>query len=106
MKKVMIICAAGMSSSLIAKKATEHFTAIGVEIELEATHASLGVATIEEDKFDMYLCSPQTKIYYKTLKQVADKVGKPIKIIPPQAYIPIPLGIEKLAKLVTDTLDM
>jgi len=106
MKKVLIICAAGMSSSLIAKKTTEHFAANGIEIELDATHASQGVATIQQDNFDMYLCSPQTKMYYNTLKEAADKIGKPLENIPPQAYIPIPLGIEKLAKLVTDTLGM
>ena len=104
MKKVLIICAAGMSSSLIAKKTTEYFAANGIEIELDATHASQGVATIQKDEFDMYLCSPQTKMYYNTLKEAADKIGKPLENIPPQAYIPIPMGIEKLAKLVTDTL--
>jgi len=104
MKKVLIICAAGMSSSLIAKKTTEYFKARGIEIELDATHASQGVEAIKKADCEMYLCSPQTKMYYATLKGAADKIGKPLENIPPQAYIPIPMGIEKLAKLVTDTL--
>ena len=104
MKKVLIICAAGMSSSLIAKKTTDHFEANGIKIELDATHASQGVTTIQKDQFDMYLCSPQTKMYYGKLKEAADKIGKPLENIPPQAYIPIPMGIEKLAKLVVDTI--
>ena len=106
MKKVLIICAAGMSSSLIAKKTTEYFASQGKEIEIDSTHASQGVSSIKQDTFDMYLVSPQTKMYYKALKEAADKFGKPLENIPPQAYIPIPMGIEKLAKLVADTLGM
>jgi len=106
MKKVLIICAAGMSSSLIARKTTEYFASNGIEIELDATHASQGVTTIQKGGWDMYLCSPQTKMYYSTLKEAADKVGAPLENIPPQAYIPIPMGIEKLAKLVQETLGM
>lgn len=104
MKKVLIFCAAGMSSSLIAQQTTEYFAANGIGIEVEATHASRGPSTIRKDKFDMYLCSPQTKMYYRTLKEAAAKKGKLVENIPLQAYIPMPQGIEQLAKLVTDTL--
>lgn len=36
---------------------------------------------------------PQTKMHFKQLEE--EKVGKPVVQIPPQAYIPIPMGIEK-----------
>ena len=34
----------------------------------------------------------------------AAKTGKPIVQIPPQAYVPIPMGIEKMAKLVKENI--
>jgi len=106
MKKVLIICAAGMSSSVIARKGTEYLKGKGHDVEIDSTFATSGVSTIQKDEFDMYLVSPQTKMYYAALKVAADAVGKPIVNIPPQAYIPIPMGIEKLGKLVEDTLGL
>jgi len=104
MKKVLIICAAGMSSSLIAKKGTQYLQDNGHAIDIDAIHASDGVSSIQKDQFDLYLISPQTKMYYKNLKAAADKTGKPCENIPPQAYVPIPMGTEKLAKLILDVI--
>ncbi|MGX7358827.1 PTS cellobiose transporter subunit IIB [Dolosigranulum pigrum] len=104
MKKALIICAAGMSSSLIAKKTTKYFEEQGMDIELDAISTSQGNKTIEKDEFDLYLVSPQAKMYFDSLKKVADKKDKPIINIPPQAYVPIPMGIEKMAKLVEDNI--
>ena len=91
MAKALIICAAGMSSSLMAKKTTEFLKATGEDVEVDA-------------KFDLYLISPQTKMYYKQFEDAAAKVGKPIVQIPPQAYIPIPMGIEKMANLIKENI--
>ncbi|AYW45893.1 PTS cellobiose transporter subunit IIB [Tetragenococcus koreensis] len=104
MKKALIICAGGMSSSVIAKRTTELFTEQGKEIELDATSATQGATTIEKDKYDLYLVSPQTKMYFDNLKKAADKVNKPIVNIPPQAYVPIPMGIKKLAGVVEENI--
>ncbi len=34
-------------------------------------------------------------MHFKQFEEAGKKVGKPIVQIPPQAYIPIPMGIEK-----------
>ncbi|WP_067838988.1 PTS cellobiose transporter subunit IIB [Amphibacillus sediminis] len=104
MKKALIICAGGMSSSVIAKKTTEYFAGKGVEIELDATSASQGASTIAQDQYDLYLVSPQTKMYFANLEKAAVKQNKPIVNIPPQAYVPIPMGIEKLAKVIEENI--
>lgn len=104
MKKALIICAGGMSSSVIAKKTTELLKKNGWEIELDATSATSGAKIIEKNQFDLYLVSPQTKMYYDSLKKSADKQNKPIVNIPPQAYVPIPMGIEKMTKLVKENI--
>lgn len=104
MENALIICAAGMSSSLVAKKASEYFEKNGKAIHVDATTISKAPDIIDQDKYDLYLISPQAKMTFDTMKQRADAVGKPITNIPPQAYVPIPMGIEKLAKLIEENL--
>lgn len=104
MRKVLIICAGGMSSSLLAKKVTDYFKEKNHDILVDATGANDGGKKIESSDFELFLVSPQTKMYYKRLKDAGDRVGKPVANIPPQAYIPIPMGIEKLANLILEEL--
>ena len=104
MAKVLIICAAGMSSSLMAKKTTEFLKGKGQDIEVDAISATEGVKAIAASEFDLYLVSPQTKMYFKQFEEAGAKVGKPVVQIPPQAYIPIPMGIEKMATLVKENI--
>ena len=104
MKKALIICAAGMSSSLMAKKTTEFLKSKGLEIEVDAISATEGSKAIADGAFDLYLVSPQTKMFYKQFEEAAAKVGKAIAQIPPQAYIPIPMGIEKMAALIEENI--
>ena len=104
MKKVLIICAAGMSSSVMAKKTTEFFKSKGLDIVLDAVSATEGTKMIETSDFDLFLISPQTRMYFAKFEEAGKKVGKPVVNIPPQAYIPVPMGIQKMAKLIVDTL--
>lgn len=106
MKRVLIICAAGMSSSLIAKKATHYFEGVGKEIEVEAIHVASGVEQIMADEFDLYLVSPQTKMHVDKLKEATLKKDKPLGQIPQEAYIPIPAGIGKLAAMIEQMLGL
>ena len=43
-------------------------------------------------------------MYFKQFEEAGNKVGKPVVQIPPQAYIPIPMGIEKMATLIVDNI--
>jgi cellobiose PTS system EIIB component len=104
MRKALIICAGGMSSSLLAKKVTELLKEKGHDILVDATGATDGGKKIESSDFELFLVSPQTKMYYKRLKEAGDRAGKPVVNIPPQAYVPIPMGIEKLANVILQEL--
>ena len=104
MPKALIICAGGMSSSLIAKKTATLLNEQGFAIEMNAVGVPEGGKKIANAEYDLYLISPQTKMHYKQFEEAAKKVNKPIVQIPPQAYIPIPMGIEKMAQLVKDNL--
>lgn len=104
MKKALIICAAGMSSSLMAKKVTEYFAAKGVEIELDAVSATEGNKMIKDSDFSLFLISPQTMMHLAQFKKLGDEVGKPVVSIPFPSYIPIPSGIEQLAALIESNI--
>lgn len=104
MVKVLIICAGGMSSSLIAKKTTELLKSKGHDIEVDATGCIEGPKRIADGSFDLYLVSPQTKMYYQKFSEAAERSNRKIAQIPPQAYVPIPMGIEKMAALVLEQL--
>ncbi|MDH2926227.1 PTS cellobiose transporter subunit IIB [Lonepinella koalarum] len=104
MKKALIICAAGMSSSLMAKKTTDFLKSKEHDISIDAVSATEGQKAIESGAFDLYLISPQTKMYLAKFTELGQKVGKPVESIPPQAYVPIPMGVEKLANLVLEKI--
>lgn len=102
MVQVLIMCAGGMSSSLVAKKVTEHFAAAGKDIHVEARGVSK--APIEAGNHALYLISPQVRMYYQPFSELANQLGRKIAQIPPQAYVPIPMGTEKLAQLIEENL--
>lgn len=104
MSKALIICAAGMSSSLMAKKTTEYLQGEGHDITIEAIGATEGNKVIESAAYDVYLISPQTRMYFKQFEETGKKADRPVVQIPPQAYIPISTGIQALAKVVLDNL--
>ncbi|KRN77333.1 PTS cellobiose transporter subunit IIB [Weissella minor] len=100
MTKGMIICVSGMSSSMMAKKVTDYFKEQGKDIEIDAMTASMGDDEIRTGDEDIFLISPQTKMYLETFQNTGKEVGKPVVSIPFDAYIPVPMGVEKLAQLV------
>lgn len=104
MKKALIICAAGMSSSLMAKKVTEYFAGKNKAIVLDAVSATEGSNMIKNSDFALFLISPQTMMMFDKLKKLGEEVDKPVVSIPFQAYIPIQSGIEQLAKLVEENI--
>ncbi|MWN90642.1 PTS cellobiose transporter subunit IIB [Gilliamella sp. Pra-s65] len=104
MKKTLIICAAGMSSSLMAKKVTEYFASKDKAISVDAVSATEGSNMIKSSDFSLFLISPQTMMMLDKFKMLGEEVGKPVVSIPFQAYIPIQSGIEQLAKLIEDNI--
>ena len=105
MKNVMIFCNAGMSSSLMAKKVTDLLNKKGKNIQVEATTTSDSRNIVQKDKFDLYLVSPQTKMYFKTISDYAQPFDKPVDNIPFNAYVPTPTGLENLTKIILKHVD-
>lgn len=61
-----------MSSSLMAKKTTEFLKTKGLEIEVDAVSANEGNKMIEKNEFDLFLISPQTKMYFQKFKEAVN----------------------------------
>lgn len=52
----------------------------------------------------MYLVSPQAGMYYNQFAAAGEKSGRPVVKVPPQAYVPIPMGVEKMANLIVENI--
>lgn len=100
MKKILIICAAGISSSLIAKKATEHFKSRNIDTIIKASSVMAGAKSIASNEYDLYLVSPQTRQYLKELTSAANKHNRPIDLLPAQAYVANEKGTEILCAFI------
>ncbi|MDK7050070.1 PTS cellobiose transporter subunit IIB [Aerococcus sanguinicola] len=97
MKKALIICNAGMSSSMIAQKVTQFFEGRDLPIQVEATTVTKGKDIIEKDQYDLYLLSPQVKMASENLTKSAKAKNKPLLNIEPEAYLPTEESTIKLA---------
>ncbi|MBC1586626.1 PTS sugar transporter subunit IIB [Listeria seeligeri] len=79
MKNIMLVCSAGMSTSLLVKKMTEAIE----KSQVEAT--VIAVAEADFDKYrnnvDVVLLAPQVRFLEKNLKRVLDPLGIPVSII-------------------------
>lgn len=104
MKKALIICAAGMSSSMMASKATELFKDKGEDIMVDAVSATEGDKMIKNSDFDLFLISPQTTMFLDKFVKLGKTVDKPVVSIPFQAYVPIPSGIQNLTELIEENI--
>ncbi|HBM4073743.1 TPA: PTS sugar transporter subunit IIB [Listeria innocua] len=79
MKNIMLVCSAGMSTSLLVKKMTE---------AIKNNHVDATVIAVAEADFDKYkgnvdvvLLAPQVRFLEKNLKRVLDPLGIPVSII-------------------------
>ena len=73
MKKILLLCAAGMSTSLMVKKMTEAAEKKGIEVEIKA----IGLEKFQEnlDTYDVFLLVPQVKYKKAELETIAATVG-------------------------------
>ena len=73
MKKIMLCCSAGMSTSLLVKKMVDEAQKRGLEAEIKA----FGVAGFAEQvgHYQVVLLGPQVKYMQSDLQKQADKYG-------------------------------
>ena len=85
--KVLIVCAIGMSSSLLEEKTVEAANAAGVEIEMKScTTPDAARWNFKEDYVDVILVAPQVRYKKKSLAKDAGQYGTVVDTIESITY--------------------
>ncbi|KOO02145.1 PTS sugar transporter subunit IIB [Vibrio nereis] len=99
MKKILLCCSAGMSTSMLVRKMEQAAQSRGIECEIEAMAVNAFNDAIQE--YDVCLLGPQVRFQLEELKKVADEHGKNIAAISPQDY-----GMMKGDEVLTQALSL
>ncbi|MGG5332546.1 PTS sugar transporter subunit IIB [Enterococcus sp. AZ163] len=86
MKTIMLVCAAGMSTSLLVTKMEKAAQAQGAEAKIFALSASEADPEIEKGKVDVILLGPQVRFMLKQFEEKAARINVPVAVINMQDY--------------------
>ena len=101
--KVVLVCAAGMSSSLLEEKIRQAAAAAGKDMELKAVDSTrISMWNYEQDKMDIILVAPQVRFKKRGILQQSEPYGVIVQDIDTVAYGMI--DGEKIFKQVMDAL--
>ncbi|WP_170006436.1 PTS sugar transporter subunit IIB [Bacillus fonticola] len=100
MKKILFVCAGGMSSAIVVKALKIEASKQGLEVDVNA----VGTSDVESEigkGWDVVMVAPQVRHRFDAVKKVADQAGVPCEPIPPQAYSPLggPKLLQKLNEM-------
>lgn len=82
MTNILLVCSAGMSTSMMVKKMQEAAAEKGIEAEIWAVGDAEAVNHVE--KMDVMLLGPQVRFLESKMKVIAG--DKPVAVIDMQAY--------------------
>ena len=87
MIRVVLVCAAGMSSSLLEEKIRLAAAAAGKEMDLRAVDSTrISLWDYENDRMDVILVAPQVRFKKKGIIQKAEPLGIIVQDIDTVAY--------------------
>ncbi|SEO14812.1 PTS system, cellobiose-specific IIB component [Amphibacillus marinus] len=84
MKRILLACSAGMSTSLLVTKMEEAAKELGEEVEIWAV--AQDKAPEEMKRADVLLIGPQMRFMKKKFAVTAEEVGIPLDVIDPVSY--------------------
>ena len=79
MKKILLCCSAGMSTSLLVTKMKKEAENQGIDVEINAVALELFEENV--NKYDIFLLGPQVKFKKTDFQKVADQYGKKVEVI-------------------------
>ncbi|MGL6064340.1 MAG: PTS sugar transporter subunit IIB [Fusobacteriaceae bacterium] len=84
MKKILLLCSAGMSTSIVVKKMKEAALEQNIETKIEA----VGLEQFHDlvDEYDVFLLGPQVRYKKPELEKIANEKNKPLEIINTMDY--------------------
>jgi len=85
--KVVLVCAAGMSSSLLEEKIRQAAQKAGREMQLKAVDSSrIGLWDYEKESMDIILVAPQVRFLKRGIAKRAEPLGVIVQDIDTIAY--------------------
>jgi len=85
--KVLLVCAAGMSSSMLEDKIRKAATAAGRNMELKAIDSTrMSLWDFEKDHMDIILVAPQVRFKKRSIAEKAEPLGIVVQDIDTVAY--------------------
>ena len=84
MKKILLCCSAGMSTSLLVTKMKKEAENQGIDVEINAVALELFEENVT--KYDVFLLGPQVKFKLDEFKPIAEAHGKKIAVIDTRDY--------------------
>lgn len=78
-KKILLLCAAGMSTSLLVTKMLTSAKDKGLAVKIEACPVEKFNEKLNE--FDIFLLGPQVRFKQAELTKIAAEVGKKVEVI-------------------------
>lgn len=83
MKKILLVCSAGMSTSLLVTKMNKAAKEMGIEVEIEALPVS--ECSTKIDEVDIVLLGPQVRFQKPVVEKLAN--GRiPVEVIDMKSY--------------------
>jgi len=85
--RVLLVCAAGMSSSLLEVAVIEAARRQGDEVEIEAISVpQVAVFDFAAHRPDIVLIGPQVRYKERSVRQLAEPLGVVVEVIDPVTY--------------------
>lgn len=85
--KVLLVCAIGMSSSLLVSKITKEAEAAGIDLEMQAIETpEVGRWDFGTNTMDIVLVAPQVRYKRKSITKASEPYGTIVEIIDSVSY--------------------
>lgn len=81
MKKILLVCSAGMSTSILVKKMEEAAEIMNIDVHVEAKAMAEAQSVLEN--YDVILLGPRVKYIENNIKSMTEK---PVSVIPANVY--------------------
>lgn len=85
-KEIMLVCAAGMSTSMLVSRMQKSAEDRGLEVEIFAVSANEADSKMETQAIDVMMLGPQVRYMKSKFEEKADQQGIAIDVINMQDY--------------------
>lgn len=85
MKKILLACSAGMSTSILLQKMQKYIADNNLKLHVDAHSTIAATQEIEKD-YDLLLLGPQVRYELPKFQKICQRINKPVDVINPADY--------------------